>query len=136
MRKLRADCCNTRQNQAFLLAEYIMTDTIFAKIINREIPADIVYEDEHCLAFNDVNPQAPVHILLVPKKPIAKLMDIEEEDQSMLGHLFLAVNKITKEQGIADAYRLVINNGADAGQSVFHLHIHILAGRSFTWPPG
>lgn len=113
-----------------------MADTIFSKIINREIPADIVYEDELCLAFRDVNPQAPTHILLIPKKPIARIIDAGEEDQSLLGHLYLSANTIARQEGIEDAFRLVVNNGADVGQSVFHLHIHILAGRSFSWPPG
>lgn len=113
-----------------------MTDTIFSKIINREIPADIVYEDELCLAFRDVNPQAPVHILLVPKKPIARIIDANEEDQLLLGRLFLSANAIARQEGIEDAFRLVVNNGAAVGQSVFHLHVHILAGRSFGWPPG
>jgi len=113
-----------------------MADTIFSKIINREIPADIVYEDELCLAFRDVNPQAPVHILLIPKKPIARIIDAGEEDQLLLGHLYLSANTIARQEGIEDAFRLVVNNGAGVGQSVFHLHIHILAGRSFSWPPG
>lgn len=113
-----------------------MTETIFAKIIRREIPADIVYEDDKCLAFRDVNPQAPVHILVIPKQPIARLIDAVDDDQSLLGHLLLSANKIALEQDIGEAFRLVVNNGADVGQSVFHLHLHILAGRSFTWPPG
>ena len=113
-----------------------MTETIFARIISREIPADIVYEDDKCLAFRDVNPQAPVHILVIPKQPIARLIDAVDDDQSLLGHLLLSANKIALEQGIEEAFRLVVNNGADVGQSVFHLHLHILAGRSFTWPPG
>ena len=113
-----------------------MSDTLFSKIIDREIPADIVYEDDLCLAFNDINPQAPVHILLIPKQPIAKLVDSETADQDLLGHLLLKAGDIAREQGVGDAFRLVINNGAEAGQEVFHLHLHILAGRSFTWPPG
>ena len=113
-----------------------MTATLFSKIIDREIPADIVYEDDLCLAFRDINPQAPVHILVIPKKPIAMLADAEDEDQQLLGHLILAANRIADENGIGDAYRLVVNNGTGAGQSVFHIHIHILGGRSFTWPPG
>ncbi len=113
-----------------------MTETIFSKIIHREIPADIVYEDEHCLAFKDVNPQAPVHILVIPKKPIARIVDAGAEDEALLGHLLLKANRIAAEQGVGEAFRLVVNNGAGAGQSVFHLHIHILAGRAFTWPPG
>lgn len=113
-----------------------MTDTIFSKIINREIPADIVYEDDLCLAFRDVNPQAPVHILVIPKKSIAKLIDATDDDQALIGHLILVASRIAEQQGISDAFRLVINNGAGSGQTVFHLHIHILGGRSFTWPPG
>ena len=113
-----------------------MSDTIFAKIIDREIPADIVFEDDLCLAFKDINPQAPVHILLIPKKPIAKLVDCEIADQDLLGHLMLKAGDIARDQGVGDAFRLVVNNGAGAGQEVFHIHLHILAGRSFTWPPG
>ena len=113
-----------------------MTETIFAKIIRREIPADIVYEDDRCLAFRDVNPQAPVHILVIPKQPIARLVDAGDDDQALLGHLMITAGRIATEQGISDAFRLVVNNGAGVGQSVFHLHLHILGGRSFTWPPG
>lgn len=111
-------------------------DTIFSKIIERKIPADIVYEDDLCLAFRDVNPQAPTHILVVPKKPIPKLAEATQSDQQLLGHLLLTANRLAGDLGIADAFRLVVNNGADAGQTVFHLHIHLLAGRSFHWPPG
>ncbi len=113
-----------------------MSETLFSKIIRREIPADIVYEDEHCLAFRDVNPQAPVHILVIPKKPIAMVSEAVDEDQSLLGHLLQTASKIAKQEGFGDAFRLVINNGEAVGQSVFHLHVHILAGRSFSWPPG
>ncbi|MDE0154109.1 MAG: histidine triad nucleotide-binding protein [Gammaproteobacteria bacterium] len=114
----------------------MMTETIFAKIIRREIPADIVYEDDRCLAFRDVNPQAPVHILVIPKQPIARLMDAVDDDESLLGHLLLTANKVAADEGIGDAFRVAINNGAGVGQSVFHLHLHVLGGRSFTWPPG
>lgn len=110
--------------------------TIFGKIINREIPANIVYEDDQCLAFRDVNPQAPTHVLLIPKKELPRLADATVEDQSLLGHLMLVAGKIARDLGIDDAFRLVVNNGADVGQSVFHLHLHVLAGRRFTWPPG
>lgn len=110
--------------------------TLFGKIISREIPADIVYEDEHCLAFRDINPQAPTHVLVIPKKEIPRLGDATPEDQALLGHLLLAAGKIARQLGIGDAFRLVVNNGAEAGQSVFHLHLHILAGRAMTWPPG
>ena len=113
-----------------------MTDTIFSKIIDKEMPADIVYEDHLCLAFRDVNPQAPVHILVIPKKPIPRIIDADEEDQALLGHLQLIANKVARQEGVEDAFRLVVNNGEGVGQSVFHLHLHILAGRSFTWPPG
>ncbi len=110
--------------------------TIFTKIINREIPADIVYEDDLCLAFRDVNPQAPTHVLLIPKKEIPRLVDAMPEDQALLGHLMITANKIAQQLGVGDAFRLAVNNGADAGQSVFHLHLHLLAGRAFKWPPG
>lgn len=113
-----------------------MTDTLFSKIINREIAADIVYEDDLCLAFRDINPQAPLHILVIPKQAITKIADAKDSDQSLLGHLLLKAGDIAREQGYADAFRLVINNGEKAGQTVFHLHVHILAGRDFSWPPG
>lgn len=110
--------------------------TVFGKIIRRELPADIVYEDDLCLAFRDIRPQAPTHVVLIPKKEIARLADAQPEDQALLGHLLLAVNRIARELGVEDAFRLVMNNGAGAGQSVFHFHLHILAGRRFRWPPG
>jgi histidine triad (HIT) family protein len=109
---------------------------LFTKIINREIPADIVYEDDLCLAFKDVNPQAPFHVLIIPKKHIEKIGDATENEQDLLGHLLLKAGKIANEQGYSEAFRLVINNGENAGQTVFHLHVHILAGRNFNWPPG
>ena len=114
----------------------IMSETLFTKIIDREIPADIVYEDELCLAFKDINPQAPLHILMIPKKNIVKISDTTELEQDLLGHLLLKAGEIANAQGYGEAFRLVINNGENAGQTVFHLHIHILAGRSFSWPPG
>jgi histidine triad (HIT) family protein len=110
--------------------------TIFGKIIRREIPADIVYEDDLCLAFRDVNPQAPVHVLLIPKKEIDQVGNAGAEDQVLLGHMMLAAGKIARQLGVGDAFRLVINNGAEAGQTVFHLHLHILGGRKLRWPPG
>ena len=112
-----------------------MADTIFSKIINKEIPADIVYEDDLSIAFNDISPEAPTHILVVPKKAIPKLSEINEKDENLLGHLLIVAKKITDDNNIKD-FRLVINNGSDAGQTVFHLHLHILAGRNFGWPPG
>ena len=110
--------------------------TLFEKIIAREIPADFVYEDEQCLAFRDINPQAPVHILVIPKKPITMLSQADTEDEPLLGHLLTTAAKIAKQEGFGEAFRLAVNNGAEAGQTVFHLHVHILAGRQFTWPPG
>lgn len=115
-----------------------MTDekTIFKKIIDKEIPADIVYEDDQCLAFNDVSPQAPVHILVIPKKEIVSLADAADDDGALLGHLLLTVRNIAKEQGLVDGFRTVINTGEDGGQSVFHLHIHLMGKRALAWPPG
>ena len=113
-----------------------MTDSIFSKIIAREIPADIVFEDDKCLAFRDVNPQAPVHILVIPKQAIPKIADATGNDKELLGHLLLVAGEIARKEGHGDSFRLIINNGEQAGQTVFHLHVHILAGRSFNWPPG
>ncbi len=113
-----------------------VTDTIFEKIIQHEIPADIVYEDDLCLAFKDITPQAPIHILVIPKQSVEKISDAQPHDQAMLGHLLLTAADIARSLGYEDAFRLVINNGAEAGQSVFHLHVHLLAGRVFSWPPG
>lgn len=113
-----------------------MSDTIFTKIISREIPADIVYEDDLCLAFKDINPQAPVHLLIIPKKPIATLNDIEAADRELVGHLFFTAGKIAKEMGIADdGYRAVMNCNKDGGQEVFHIHLHVLGGKPLGWPP-
>lgn len=113
-----------------------MSETIFDKIIRREIPANIVYEDDLSLAFKDVNPQAPTHILVIPKKPITKVSEAESDDQSLLGHLLLTVKKVAEDAGLKDGYRIVINNGKDGGQTVDHLHLHILGGRQMQWPPG
>jgi histidine triad (HIT) family protein len=113
-----------------------MAKTLFEKIIAREIPGNIVYEDEQCVAFRDINPGAPMHVLVVPRKVLAKLSDASTEDQALLGHLMLAAAKIAKAEGFGEAFRLVVNNGAEAGQSVFHLHLHILGGRRLGWPPG
>ena len=106
--------------------------TIFGKIIRHEIAADIVYEDEQCIAFKDIRPQAPTHVLVVPKKEIPRLVDAKDEDQALLGHLLLAVGKVARQLGVEDAFRVVIANGADAGQTVFHLHVHLMAGRRFS----
>ncbi|MDA8977876.1 histidine triad nucleotide-binding protein [Pseudomonadales bacterium] len=109
-----------------------MSETIFGKIIAGEIPADKLYEDEHCIAINDINPQAPVHVLVIPKQSIAKLSDAAATDQALLGHLLLSVAKVAEQLGIADGYRVIINNGAGGGQTVFHLHLHILGGHTMS----
>ena len=109
--------------------------TIFQKIIDRQIPAEIVYEDEQALAFRDIHPQAPVHILVIPKKHIARVADITDADQPLVGHLLLGAKRVAAKENLID-YRLVVNNGAGAGQTVFHLHVHVLGGRHFAWPPG
>ncbi|MFN5515058.1 MAG: histidine triad nucleotide-binding protein [Cyanobacteriota bacterium] len=111
-------------------------DTIFGKIIRREISADIVYEDDQCLAFRDVNPQAPTHVLIIPKKAIPQISAAAPEDQALLGHLMLTAKQVAAELGLEQGYRLVINNGAEGGQTVFHLHLHLLGGRALGWPPG
>ena len=111
-------------------------DTIFGKIARGDAPADIVYEDDQCLAFRDMYPAAPTHILVIPRKPIPRLCDATAEDQALLGHLMLTANKIAEQEGLGDKFRLVINNGEGAGQSVFHLHLHIIGGRPLKWPPG
>lgn len=111
--------------------------TIFDKIISREIPATIVYEDDLCLAFNDIAPQAPIHIVLIPKKPIVSLAQVSNEDQSLMGHLLIKAAEIANSLGVSqDGYRLVTNVGTNGGQSVFHIHFHILGGRKLNWPPG
>jgi histidine triad (HIT) family protein len=110
--------------------------TKLSKIIARENPADIVYEDELCLAFRDINPQAPTHVLIIPKKEIPRLSDAKPEDQALLGHLMLVAGQVAKQLGVGEAFRVVLNNGAEAGQSVFHVHLHVLGGRGFRWPPG
>ena len=111
-------------------------DTNFGQIIRKEIPADIVYEDDLCLAFRDITPQAPTHILIIPKKPIPKLAAAQPEDKALLGHLLFTASQIAKEQTLENGYRVVINTGEEGGQTVFHLHLHLLAGRALGWPPG
>jgi len=112
------------------------SDTIFGKIIRREIPAVIVYEDDLCLAFKDVNPQAPVHVLIIPKQPLPQLAAATSEDQMLLGHLLLTAKDLAVTLGLDKGYRLVINNGEDGGQTVYHLHLHLLGDRALGWPPG
>lgn len=112
------------------------TKTLFEKIIARAIPATFLHEDELCFVISDVNPQAPMHLLVIPRKPMPRLCDAVPEDQALLGHLLLVANKVAADAGYGEAFRLVINNGAASGQSVFHLHIHVLGGRPLKWPPG
>ena len=113
-----------------------MSSTLFENIINREIPSDILYEDDLSFVIKDINPQAPTHLLIIPKKVIPKLSDASEDDQMILGHLMLVAGKIADQLGLDETFRLVVNNGAKAGQSVFHLHLHLLSGRLLNWPPG
>lgn len=113
-----------------------MPDTIFSKIINRTIPARIVHEDDRCLAFHDISPQAPVHVLVIPKKPIESLAHAAEEDTDLLGHLLATTTNLARTLGLDGGYRVVINTGKEGGQSVDHLHLHLLGGRSLSWPPG
>lgn len=111
--------------------------TIFRKIIDREIPADIVYEDDRALAFRDINPVAPTHVLVIPKVDLPGVADAEASHEGVLGHLLLVAAAVARSEGLdATGYRLIINNGADAGQTVFHLHVHVLGGRALSWPPG
>jgi len=110
--------------------------TIFKKIIDREIPAKIVYEDDLCLAFEDINPQAPIHVIVIPKKEVSSLDDVAEEDEALFGHLLVATRKIAAKLGLSGGYRVVTNCGRDAGQEVMHIHFHLLGGRRLTWPPG
>ena len=116
--------------------DHLMSEkSIFKKIIDKEIPAKIVYEDDLCMAFHDVAPQAPIHVLVIPKKEIPAIKDLEPEDQLLAGHLLLTIQKIASDLGLVD-YRVISNCGANAGQSVFHLHFHIMGGRELAWPPG
>lgn len=113
-----------------------MADTIFGRIIRKEIPARIEHEDDLCLAFHDVAPQAPVHVLVIPKKPIPSLADLEPADEALVGHLVMVATQLAAKLGLGDGYRLVVNCGRDGGQSVDHLHVHLLGGRQLRWPPG
>ena len=113
-----------------------MAKTIFKRIIDREIPADIVYEDDHCLAFRDIKPEAPTHVLVIPKQEIANLDALTDADGALVGHLWSVIPKLARQLGLASGYRVVVNNGPDGGQTVDHLHFHILGGRHMNWPPG
>ena len=113
-----------------------MSKTIFKKIIDKEIPAKIVYEDDRCLAFHDVAPQAPTHVLVIPKKEIASLAELADGDADLVGHIYLVIRNLARELGLDRGYRVVANSGRDGGQSVDHLHFHLLGGRQLKWPPG
>lgn len=109
-----------------------MTKTIFQKIIDREVPSKILFEDDKCIVIEDIAPKAPTHLLVIPKKPIKKLSEVKPDDKNLLGHLMIVISEITKQLNIEDAFNIIINNGEEAGQTVFHLHIHILAGKNFS----
>lgn len=112
-------------------------DCIFCKIVKKEIPSKVVYEDEKVIAFHDINPQAPYHILVIPKKHLSTLLDLTEEDKDLIGHIYLVINRLAQDLGFAErGYRVVVNCKEEAGQTVFHLHFHLLAGRTMGWPPG
>ncbi|MCO4773004.1 MAG: histidine triad nucleotide-binding protein [Deltaproteobacteria bacterium] len=114
-----------------------MSETIFTKILRKEIPADLVHEDEQCIAFRDINPQAPVHILIIPRKAFENIDAMQDEDEQLVGHLFSVARDIARTFHLDETgYRCVINNGSNAGQTVFHLHVHLLGGRAMNWPPG
>jgi histidine triad (HIT) family protein len=113
-----------------------MSKTIFMRIIDREIPAKIVYEDDDCLAFEDINPQAPVHLLVIPKREIESIATLDDADAALVGHLLLVVKKLAAERNLTSGFRVVANSGPDAGQTVPHLHFHLLGGRQLGWPPG
>jgi histidine triad (HIT) family protein len=115
----------------------VTEETIFSKIIRRKIPVDVVYEDDQCMAFRDIDPQAPVHVLVVPKRALAGIQVANSDDQTLLGHLLVVATEVARLEGIADGgYRCVINAGANGGQTVDHLHLHVLGGRRMSWPPG
>jgi len=111
-------------------------DTIFGKISRGEIPCKFIYEDEQCVAFHDINPQAPTHFLVIPRKPITQISKAEDGDEALLGHLLLTARKVALQQGLDHGFRIIINDGKNGGQTVYHLHLHVLGGRPLGWPPG
>ena len=113
-----------------------LTDCLFCKIIKRELPSDVLYEDDEVLAFRDVKPEAPVHVLIIPKRHIESLADLTREDEDVMGHAMFVASRLARDLGISEGYRVVVNCGKGAGQSVFHIHMHLLGGRSLGWPPG
>jgi len=108
-----------------------MSDTIFSKIISGEIPSEFIYEDEHCVAIHDIHPQAPVHVLVIPRKPIRMLVDADPDDQALLGHLMLVASKVARDLGVGEGFRLVVNNGESVGMTIYHLHLHVMGGRTY-----
>ena len=129
-------CGHGRQNEGFTIFSNMSDKTIFQKIIDGEIPADLLHDDEGCVAIRDVNPQAPTHLLVIPKKLIPRTSEASQEDQSLLGHLLLVAQKVAGEEGLDEGFRIVVNNGPAGGESVPHLHVHVLGGRQMGWPPG
>jgi len=120
-----------------VVAGYTVAEkTLFEKIADRELPADIVYEDERCIAIRDINPVAPTHVLIVPRTPVAGVQELEDADEAMVGHLLVVARRLAEEAGLVGGYRLVVNAGVDAGQTLPHLHVHLLGGRHLAWPPG
>ena len=108
-----------------------MSDSIFTQIINGDIPSEFIYEDEHCVVINDINPQAPVHALVIPRKAITMLVDASDEDQALLGHLMLVASRVAKDLGVAEGFRVVVNNGESVGMTIYHLHLHVMGGRTY-----
>jgi histidine triad (HIT) family protein len=131
---MKKELCRMTRNNLREVGD--LNDCLFCKIARKEIPADIVYEDDDVLAFRDIRPQAPVHVLVIPKRHIASLADLTQEDKDVMGHVTLVASRLARDLGVSEGYRVVINCGKDAGQSVFHIHMHLLGGRSLGWPPG
>jgi histidine triad (HIT) family protein len=131
---MKKELCRMTRNNLREVGD--LNDCLFCKIARKEIPADIVYEDDDVLAFRDIRPQAPVHVLVIPKRHIATLADLTQEDKDVMGHVTLVASRLARDLGVSEGYRVVINCGKDAGQTVFHIHMHLLGGRSLGWPPG
>ncbi|XP_064819142.1 histidine triad nucleotide-binding protein 2, mitochondrial [Oncorhynchus masou masou] len=135
-------CISNKKNDEVRLAEEASkkygspAPTIFSRVIDKTIPADIIYEDDKCLAFRDISPQAPVHFLVIPRDPIPKISEVKDDDAELLGHLLVVAKNVAKKEALHEGYRMVINDGKHGAQSVYHLHIHVLGGRQLNWPPG
>ncbi|XP_029493279.1 histidine triad nucleotide-binding protein 2, mitochondrial [Oncorhynchus nerka] len=135
-------CISNTKNDEVRLAEEASkkygspAPTIFSRVIDKTIPADIIYEDDKCLAFRDISPQAPVHFLVIPRDPIPKISEVKDDDAELLGHLLVVAKNVAKKEALHEGYRMVINDGKHGAQSVYHLHIHVLGGRQLNWPPG